>query len=78
MSDNCKDSFQISFAPLQLTEIYSLVDMASNGAIVLMSGMVRNQTGGRAVTHLEYQAYQPMALEVFRQIARDIRQKSAV
>ena len=38
-----------------------------------MSGMVRHQTDGKPVVALEYQAYEPMALQVFRQIATDIR-----
>ena len=70
-----RNNFKISFAPLLVEEIYSLTDEQKNGAIVLMSGTVRNQTEGRAVTSLEYQAYEPMALEVFRQIGREIREK---
>ena len=37
-----------------------------------MSGMVRNQTDGKSVVALEYQAYQPMAIKVFEQISREI------
>ena len=70
-----QDSFAITLAPLALEEVYDLADDPGNGAIVVMSGMVRNQTGGRPVESLEYQAYQPMALKVFEQIATEIRQK---
>ena len=38
-----------------------------------MSGTVRNQTDGQAVDSLEYQAYEPMALNIFKQIAVKIR-----
>jgi molybdopterin synthase catalytic subunit len=38
-----------------------------------MSGTVRNQTDGKPVVALEYQAYEPMALEIFRKIAQEIR-----
>ncbi len=69
------DSFAIHFAPLSLTDIYTKADDPSNGAVVVMSGTVRNQTAGKAVICLEYQAYEPMALQVFYQIAADIRQK---
>lgn len=69
------DSFAITFAPLSLAEIYALADDAANGAIVVMSGMVRNQTDGKAVVALEYQAYEPMALQVFMSIAADIRKR---
>jgi len=68
------DNFAISFAPLSLEEVYALTDDPGNGAIVVMSGMVRNQTDGKPVVALEYQAYEPMALQIFRQIAADIRQ----
>ena len=70
-----QDSFAITLAPLAIEEVYDLADDPGNGAIVVMSGMVRNQTGGRPVESLEYQAYQPMALIVFEQIATEIRQK---
>jgi molybdopterin synthase catalytic subunit len=60
---------------LSLEEVYALTDDPGNGAIVVMSGMVRNQTDGKPVVALEYQAYEPMALQIFRQIAADIRQK---
>lgn len=69
-----EDSFAITFAPLSLEEVYALADDPGNGAVVVMSGMVRNQTDGKPVVALEYQAYEPMVLQVFRQIAADIRQ----
>ncbi|AHJ30637.1 molybdenum cofactor biosynthesis protein MoaE [Nodularia spumigena CS-584] len=68
-----EDSFAITFAPLSLEEIYTKANDAANGAVVVMSGMVRNQTNGQPVIALEYQAYEPMALRVFYQIAADIR-----
>lgn len=67
------DNFAITFAPLSLEEVYALAEDPGNGAVVVMSGMVRNQTDGKSVVALEYQAYEPMALQVFRQIAADIR-----
>jgi molybdopterin synthase catalytic subunit len=63
----------MTFAPLSLDEVYRLADDAANGAIVVMSGTVRNQTDGKPVVALEYQAYEPMALRVFQQIAAEIR-----
>jgi molybdopterin synthase catalytic subunit len=69
------DHFAITFAPLSLEEIYAGCDDSRNGAVVVMSGMVRDNTDGRSVQFLEYQAYAPMALQVFRQIAIDIRSR---
>lgn len=68
-----EDSFGITLAPLSVEEIYSKVDSPAHGAVVIMSGMVRNQTDGKSVVALEYQAYEPMALQVFYQIADQIR-----
>ncbi|MEL6909016.1 MAG: molybdenum cofactor biosynthesis protein MoaE [Cyanobacteria bacterium J06629_2] len=72
---NSRDSFAITIAPLSLNEVYSLADDAANGAVVVMSGTVRNQTEGKAVQYLEYQAYQPMAIAVFHSIAAQIRSR---
>ena len=69
------DDFAIAFSPLDLDRAYQLADDGANGAIVLFSGMVRNQTDGLPVVALEYQAYEPMAIQVFRQIAAQIRQQ---
>lgn len=65
--------FLITSDPLSIDSVHCLASHPGNGAVVLMSGTVRNQTGGRAVAHLEYQAYQPMALQIFAQIAQQIQ-----
>jgi molybdopterin synthase catalytic subunit len=70
-----RDRFTITFAPLSLDEVYRLADDPANGAVVVMSGTVRNQTDGKPVVFLEYQAYEPMAIAIFRQIAAQIRQQ---
>lgn len=69
------DHFAITFAPLSLSEIYEIADDPANGAIVVMSGTVRHQTDGKPVVALEYQAYEPMVLQVFGAIAAEIRKK---
>lgn len=69
------DHFAVMFAPLDLAQAYALADDPGNGAVVVMSGMVRNQTDGKGVVALEYQAYEPMAKKVFSQIAAEIRQQ---
>jgi molybdopterin synthase catalytic subunit len=63
----------LTIAPLLVDQVYALADDGANGAVVLMSGMVRNKTDGRGVTSLEYQAYAPMAERVFGQIATEVR-----
>lgn len=70
-----EDSFAIAFSPLDLNHVYQLADDGANGAIALFSGMVRNQTNGDPVVALEYQAYEPMAIAIFKQIASEIRKQ---
>ena len=62
------NNFRLTDDVLDVSAVYAIADNARNGAVVLMSGMVRNQTGGRSVDYLEYQAYESMALQVFQQI----------
>jgi molybdopterin synthase catalytic subunit len=66
---------RLTFAPLSLDDVYRLANCTRNGAVVVMSGTVREQTEGRPVAYLEYQAYEPMALKVFTQIATQIQQQ---
>ncbi|PSB55159.1 molybdopterin synthase [Chamaesiphon polymorphus CCALA 037] len=65
----------MGFAPLSLDEVYQLADDPGNGAVVVMSGTVRDRTDGRAVDYLEYQAYEPMAMRVFAAIGWEIRDR---
>jgi molybdopterin synthase catalytic subunit len=44
---------------------------ARDGALCLFLGVVRNENGGRPVRHLEYEAYEEMALEMMEALARD-------
>jgi molybdopterin synthase catalytic subunit len=69
------DNFRVCLAPIAVADVYRLADDGANGAIVVMSGMVRNQTDGQPVEYLEYQAYEPMALKIFQQIATEIKQQ---
>ena len=71
------DHLAIGFAPLSLDRVYQLADNPANGAVVMMSGTVRDRTDGQAVEYLEYQAYEPMAMRVFAQIGLEIRQQWA-
>ena len=77
LRDRPEDDFAIAFSPLSIDRAYRLADDGANGAIVLFSGMVRNQTDGQPVVALEYQAYEPMAAQVFKQIAAEIRDRWA-
>ena len=55
-----------------VAEIESLVADAKNGAICSFSGLVRDNSHGKIVTALEYDAYIPMAEKLMRDIADEI------
>ncbi len=69
------EHFRITTASLDLQEVYDFAADPGNGSVNLMCGTVRNQTGKRPVDFLEYEAYEPMALKVFAEIAEQIYQK---
>jgi molybdopterin synthase catalytic subunit len=46
-----------------------------DGALCLFAGVVRDENAGRRVTHLEYEAYEEMALEVLARIEAEARQR---
>ena len=49
------------------------VDDPGAGGIVIFSGVVRNETGGRPVKFLEYEAHAPMAEAKMREIGDTVR-----
>jgi molybdopterin synthase catalytic subunit len=49
-----------------------------DGAVVVFDGIVRNNTKGRRTLYLDYEAYEPMALEQMRDLAARTRAEFAV
>ncbi len=66
---------QIGDRPLDVGVVYHRAEAPANGAVVLMSGMVRQETQGRAVQCLDYQAYQPMAEQQLRYLIERCQQQ---
>ena len=69
------DSFRVVEHPLSPEAIAAEVDDPGAGGIVIFSGVVRNQTGGRPVKFLEYEAHPPMAEAKMREIGEAIRNR---
>ena len=67
--------FDITDQPLLLEPLVNAVRKSSSGAIVTFLGVVREQTRGRQVRYLEYEAYREMAIPKMREIADEIRRK---
>jgi molybdopterin synthase catalytic subunit len=57
--------------PIDPAEVLARVGAASDGAILLFLGTVRDHADGRSVGGMHYEAYQAMAEEVLGAIARE-------
>jgi MoaE-MoaD fusion protein len=67
------DIYRVVETPLSPDAITAAVDEPGAGGIVMFSGVVRNQTDGRPVKFLEYEAHTMMAEAKLREIGRAIR-----
>src|SRR5215813_6210356 len=67
------DWVEVTTSPLSEERLAAAVGDPGAGGIVLFSGVVRDQTGGRRVKFLEYEAHAPMAEAKMREIAAEMR-----
>ena len=67
------DVYRVIGEPLSPDAIAAEVDDPTTGGIVIFSGVVRNETGGRPVKFLEYEAHAPMAEAKMREIGEAVR-----
>src|ERR1700688_1794987 len=61
--------------PIETPEIVGQLKAASDGAVVVFEGIVRNYSGNRTTLYLEYEAYEPMAVAKMREIGEQMREK---
>lgn len=69
------ETVQIVRAPIDVAALAAGLRRGEDGAVVVFEGIVRNGSGGRPTLYLEYEAYEAMALEQMRAIAREARQR---
>jgi len=62
------DVYRVVGTPLSADAAAAAVDDPGAGGIVIFSGVVRDETGGRPVKFLEYEAHAPMAEAKLREI----------
>lgn len=67
--------FKITDEVVTGAEVRTAVEGPDAGAVVVFLGTVRNNTDGRPVICLEYEAYPPMAEKKMAEIAQEIAQK---
>jgi molybdopterin synthase catalytic subunit len=64
--------FAIVREAIDSQQIARALQRSQDGALVVFEGVVRDNTKGRATTHLEYEAYESLALEQMARIGREI------
>jgi MoaE-MoaD fusion protein len=69
------DRFDVTESPLSLDALSRSVAQESSGAIASFLGIVRKQSRGREVLHLDYEAYREMAIAKMREIGQEIRSR---
>ncbi len=67
--------FDLVDGPIDLNAVLQKVRHPQAGAEVLFLGTVRDNSDGRHVKFLEYEAYQPMALKEMKRVADEARQR---
>ncbi len=71
------DVYRVVTEPLSPDAIAAEVDDPGAGGVVIFSGVVRNETGGRPVKFLEYEGHVPMAEAKLREIGESARARFA-
>jgi molybdopterin synthase catalytic subunit len=71
-------------APIDAEELVAASKRGEDGAVVVFDGIVRNESRGRRTLHLDYEAYEEMAVRQMRDLANqalsrfDVRQVTIV
>ncbi len=68
-------AFKLSADPLSVEATIDEASADEAGAIATFVGTTRVHSRGRAVTHLEYEAYEGMAEQVMAEIADELRER---
>src|ERR1700694_382674 len=67
--------FELTAAPLDARRLEAGVAHKGAGAICTFTGVVRDNSRGRSVTHLDYEAYGEMAIAQMRRIGDEIAER---
>ncbi len=65
----------VTTEPISADALIARLNEPAVGAVVTFVGVVRGESEGRAVDHLEYEAYPEMAERTLRQIGDEIRRR---
>ena len=72
------DHFELVHQPIDVDALLRHVRAGQDGAIVIFDGFVRNESHGRPTLHLEYEAYESMALTKIREIGAQVHERFSI
>jgi MoaE-MoaD fusion protein len=64
--------------PIDAARLIAEAKQAEDGAVVVFDGIVRNHSRGRRTLHLDYEAYEAMALGQMRELGCKARERFAI
>jgi molybdopterin synthase catalytic subunit len=64
--------------PIDADKLVATAKLGEDGAVVVFDGIVRNHTRGRQTLHLDYEAYEEMAVKQMEQLAVEARNRFGV
>src|SRR2546423_14637574 len=67
--------YDVTMAAIDARELEAAVVHSGAGAICTFSGIVRDNSRGQTVTHLDYEAYAEMAVPQMRKIGQEIKDR---
>ncbi len=67
--------FALTTEDISIETVSQMVVRTHTGAVVTFTGVVRDNSEGKSVDSLEYEAYHSMAIAKMRQIAAEVREK---
>jgi molybdopterin synthase catalytic subunit len=78
VSAHHSDLVQLVTEPIDAHMIVNAIKAGTDGAVCVFDGIVRDNTRGRATLHLDYEAYEDMALKQMRALRQDSLSRFAV
>jgi molybdopterin synthase catalytic subunit len=71
-------SVALTRAPINAETILASAKRAEDGAVVVFDGIVRNHSRGRRTLHLDYEAYEEMAVKQMQDLGQRARERFGV
>jgi MoaE-MoaD fusion protein len=72
------DSCRLTREPIPTHGLSEQLKSPQDGAVVVFEGIVRDNSRGQKTLYLEYEAYEPMALQKMEEIRNEVKQRFSV